>query len=325
VGKFTTSPDSLGKQWSIDSDGKLSGIMVVSISKEELSSFIPNSSTVYNIITDSSFGNEEIASLLSKINNNVGEGTVLNLADATATSINTKIYGKMTSVVLPVTCTILTSQIFESAYYLEEIRVSEDNTAFSTQNGILYDKNKTKLISYPAAKPGDTFDLPSSVTKLGYAAFRNNKYLETINGLSRIQELADMVIFADTQKLKEIDLSGLTQPGLPYYTFTRSQALEKVTLSSSITNIGLQCFQDTSTLTEVHFKSTTSPTFAKPSKTEDLEYYKNFKNCPNVKFYVPSSAVDTYKNATLEKGFTNTDYNGAASTTEGIRNKIFGE
>ncbi len=38
-----------------------------------------------------------------------------------------------------------------------------------------------------------------------------------------------------------------------------------------------------------------------------------------------TSAVDSYRNATGENGFVNTDYNGVADTTAGIQEKIVGE
>ena len=324
LSKFRVTPDSNGKEWSIDTNGNLSSHTY--ITKESLANFSPNNKTPYNITVDSTVGNAELESLISKMNNNgVGAETVLDLSESSATNLTTWITTKVSSITIPKNCTNISSQEFQSAEWLTEINVPETNTSYCSVDGVLYSKDKKKLVHYPPAKADSTFTLPSTVTTLAYGAFEDNKYLETINGMTQITTLESMVTFSGTQKLKEIDLSGLTQSSLPYYTFRDSTSLEKVTLSSSITSIGLQCFQSSSTLEEVHFKSATPPTFAEPDKKEYLDYYKNFKNCPNVKFYVPSNAVAAYQNATGENGICNPDYNGAATTTAELQALIIGE
>lgn len=324
LSKFRVTPDSNGKEWSIDTNGNLSSHTY--ITKETLANFSPNNKTSYNITVDSSFGNAELESLISKMNNNgVGAETVLDLSESSATNLTTWITTKVSSITIPKNCTNISSQEFQSADWLTEINVPETNTSYCSVDGVLYSKDMKKLVHYPPAKADSTFTLPSTVTTLAYGAFEDNKYLETINGMTQITTLESMVTFSGTQKLKEIDLSGLTQFSLPYYTFRDSTSLEKVTLSSSITSIGLQCFQWSSTLKEVHFKSATPPSFAEPEKKEYLDYYKNFKNCPNVKFYVPSDAVAAYQNATGDNGICHPDYNGAATTKEGLQALIIGE
>ena len=140
--------------------------------------------------------------------------------------------------------------------------------------------------------------------------------------MSQITTIDSMQVFGHTQKLKEIDLSGLTVSTLEAYTCQYANGLEKVILSAAIKTIDLGCFRGCPKLTEVHLKSTTPPNLEVGSSASS---YKNFKDSPNVILYVPASAVDAYKNATGKNGFSNPEYNGAASTTEGIQAKIVGE
>lgn len=327
LSKFRVTPDSNGKEWSIDTNGNLSSHTY--ITKETLANFSPNNKTSYNITVDSSFGNTEVNSLLSKIKYNVGEGTILDLSNSTATSISTWLYSGVSSITLPATLSSISSlpsQFFEGADTLTEIIVPESNTVYCSQNGVLYTKEMTTLIKYPAAKEGDSFTLPGEVRQLYYEAFYGNKNLTTINGLTHITGFINNnsdAVFSKCEKLEEIDLSGLTCSTLSEYTIQNSKALKKVTLSSNITTIGYACFQSLSNLEEVHFKSTTPPSIK--NNSSDPKYYKNFKNCPNVKFYVPSDAVKTYKNATGDNGICHPDYNGAATTTEGLQALIIGE
>ena len=331
LSKFRVTPDSNGKEWSIDTNGNLSSHTY--ITKETLANFSPNNKTSYNIIVDSSFGNTEVNSLLSTIKNNVGEGTILDLSNSTATSISTWLYSGVSSITLPATLSSISSlrsQFFEGANTLTEIIVPESNTVYCSQNGVLYTKDMTGLIKYPAAKEGDSFTLPGEVKQLYYEAFYGNKNLTTINGLTQITSFRNNDsdgVFSKCEKLEEIDLSGLTCSTLSAYTIRNSKALKKVTLSENITTIGFACFQSLSNLVEVHFKSNTPPSikFEASSPPTAPDHYKNFKDCPNVKFYVPSNAVKTYKSATEENGICNPDYNGAATTKEGLQALIIGE
>ena len=327
LSKFRVTPDSNGKEWLIDTNGNLSSHTY--ITKETLANFSPNKKTSYNITVDSSFGNTEVNSLLSKIKGSVGEGTILDLSNSTATSISTWLYSGVSSITLPATLssdTSLPSQFFQEADTLTEIKVPESNTVYCSQDGVLYTKDMTGLIKYPAAKEGDSFTLPGEVKQLYYEAFFGNKNLTTINGLTQITGFINNysdAVFSKCEKLEEIDLSGLTCSTLSVYTIRDSKALKKVTLSSNITTIGYACFQSLSNLEKVYFKTNTPPSIK--NNSSDPKYYKNFKDCTNVKFYVPSDAVAAYKNATGDNGICHPDYNGAATTTEELQALIFGE
>ena len=333
LSKFRVTPDSNGKEWSIDTNGNLSSHTY--ITKETLANFSPNNKTPYNITVDSSFGNTEVNSLLSTIKGNVGEGTILDLSNSTATSISEWLYSGVSSITLPATLSSiysLPSQFFQGADTLTEIIVPESNTVYCSQNGVLYTKDMTGLIKYPAAKKGDSFTLPGEVRQLYYEAFYGNKNLTTINGLTQITSFINNDsdgVFSKCEKLVEIDLSGLssTCSTLSAYTIRNSKALKKVTLSSNITTIEFACFQSLSNLEEVHFKTNTPPSikFEASSVPTAPDHYKNFKDCPNVKFYVPSDAVAAYKNATGDNGICHPDYNGAATTKEGLQALIIGE
>jgi len=60
------------------------------------------------------------------------------------------------------------------------ITVDANNLNYSSLNGVLFDKNKTKLIQCPISKVG-SYTIISSVTTIGAWAFENCKFLTTIN------------------------------------------------------------------------------------------------------------------------------------------------
>ena len=56
-------------------------------------------------------------------------------------------------------------------YNLEEILVSPDNESFTSLNGILFNVSETKIISYPAKKILDFYEVPIGVTEIAQEAF----------------------------------------------------------------------------------------------------------------------------------------------------------
>ena len=81
---------------------------------------------------------------------------------------------ELTSITIPASVTFIGANAFGSntgRYPLTEVNVDAGNTAYSSQDGVLYDKNKTTLIEYPPKKTGTTFIIPNSVTSIGTHAF----------------------------------------------------------------------------------------------------------------------------------------------------------
>ncbi len=63
---------------------------------------------------------------------------------------------------------------------LESISVSEESENYSSEDGVLYNKDKTILIRYPASKGDTSFTTPQSVTTIEEYAFNGNKKLSVL-------------------------------------------------------------------------------------------------------------------------------------------------
>ena len=63
---------------------------------------------------------------------------------------------------------------------LTNIEVDENNTKYSSNDGVLFDKNKKTLIKYPEGKRKTTYNVPSSVKIIKKYAFNSCKKLENI-------------------------------------------------------------------------------------------------------------------------------------------------
>jgi len=65
--------------------------------------------------------------------------------------------------------------IFYGCIKLTEINVEANNSTFTSENGVLYNKNKTILFAYPAGKTETSFNIPNSVKLIGDFAFAGSR------------------------------------------------------------------------------------------------------------------------------------------------------
>lgn len=63
---------------------------------------------------------------------------------------------------------------------MQEINVDTKNGFFSSEDGVLYNKDKFQLIRYPSAKADTEFTVPDTVEQISENAFANNTVLKTV-------------------------------------------------------------------------------------------------------------------------------------------------
>jgi len=151
---------------------------------------------------------------------------------------------------------------------LTAINVDASNPVYSSQEGVLYDKNKTTLFRCPEGKTS-TFTIPNSVTSIGHEAFRGCYKLTSItipNSVTRIGYQA----FKDCYNLTSLTIgSGVTSIG--YQAFLNCYKLTSVTIPNSVTSIEDEAFWDCTNLTSVEFEGIiTEDNFGEDSFLGDL-------------------------------------------------------
>ena len=83
------------------------------------------------------------------------------------------------------------------------INVVGGNTVYSSQNGVLFDKQKTRLILYPPQKTTVNYTIPTSVESIEPYAFRNAIHLEEVHIPESVLSVGDS-IFLEVNNLKRI-------------------------------------------------------------------------------------------------------------------------
>lgn len=74
------------------------------------------------------------------------------------------------SVTIPNTVEYIDNDAFTDSKSLKEIKVASDNAKYSSEDGVLFNKDKTTLISYPSGRTG-TYTIPNTITNIVGNAF----------------------------------------------------------------------------------------------------------------------------------------------------------
>lgn len=197
------------------------------------------------------------------------------------------------------------SEFFLECVSLVAINVSEDNPYLSSEDGVLFDKEKTELIAYPIGKDTDRYaipdtvqhinrssfykctleavEIPSSVTTIWPDAFAYSPRLKTVVFPEGVKKICGEAFIGCTQ------LASITIPSsatnIINGAFSKCTSLEKVTFSEGVTTIQNSLFSSCSSLKYLEF----------PDSLIAIEYGA-FKDCTSLKsVHIPSnvSKIDT--------------------------------
>lgn len=92
---------------------------------------------------------------------------------------------------------------FSNCISLKSIIISNENTAYSVKDNVLFNKNKTQIICYPSQKSGSSYEMPDSVEIIKANAFSKCSFLENVE-LSKNLKCISVYSFVDCEKLNSI-------------------------------------------------------------------------------------------------------------------------
>ncbi len=140
---------------------------------------------------------------------------------------------------------------------LKNINVDSGNTAYSSINGVLFSKDKKKIIVYPAGRTATTYSIPNGTTIIETDAFYNTNYLKHI-------DIPNTVTKIETE-------------GFGY-----AKGLEDITIPSSVKEFGAQLFRECPNLKK-----------ATISANAELLSYLTFRECENLEEVVVNGNIKT--------------------------------
>ena len=113
----------------------------------------------------------------------------------------------ITSISIPKSVTDIGVGAFMGCVNLVEILVSEDNTHFKSEDGILFSADGQKLIQVPAGNGLTEYTIPNSVTSIENSAFDSCECLTSVTVPESVKSI-DRGTFIECDKLTEIQVSA---------------------------------------------------------------------------------------------------------------------
>ena len=184
----------------------------------------------------------------------------------------------------------LGDDFFSLATSLITIEVSVENKNFSSNNGILYNKNQTILLRYPAGRTmsnnqsSHRFVIPNTVILIYKKAFSLNKTLEMVTFGENVEAVDDEA-FSGCENLVSVNFDNSNIKSIGTKAFERCLNLSSVVLPIELERLGSSAFMGCSKLTYIYFSNSI------------LEIGRNcFTGCSNLKsIYTNSEFVDRLK------------------------------
>jgi len=112
----------------------------------------------------------------------------------------------LTSLTIPNNVFYIGTSAFNNCTGLLSINVSSGNKAYSSENGVLYNKEKTMLYTYPAGKAAGSFTVPNSVTMIYDRAFNNCGNLTGVTISNKVFAIGEYAFY---------NCNGLTEITIP--------------------------------------------------------------------------------------------------------------
>lgn len=150
-------------------------------------------------------------------------------------------------VTIPSSVTAIGYEAFSSCKNLKSIDVASENNNYVSVNGILFNKDKTKLICYPAGKTEMNYDIPYGVKSIDNYAFVRCVSLTNITIPDSVVWIGGHAFYGCSNLMSIILPDGVTCIG--NYTFTDCTNLKSVTIPDSVTSIDGGAFMNCENLT----------------------------------------------------------------------------
>jgi hypothetical protein len=198
-------------------------------------------------------------------------------------------YGQ-TSVTIPAGVTDIGDKTLNSCRGLTSISVEPANAHYSSEDGVLFNKDKTELILYPKRKKG-AYKIPDNVIKIADLAFYSCKGLTSVTIPNTVTSIGNRT-FADCTSLTSVIIPNSVET-VGYRAFDDCAGLTSVTISGVMTKIDslafLACYNLLSinvTSGNIHHSSESGVLFNK-NKTVLIQYPTDRKGA----YAIPKSVI----------------------------------
>lgn len=167
---------------------------------------------------------------------------------------------------------------------LKAINVDVANVNYESVDGVLYNKGKEELISYPSGKLDSVFTLPASVTVINWSAFWEASHLQNI----QVDSSNLFFVSADGVLLHKnspnLGQYAIDNPAVVLVTFPSGKKSKSYTIPNNVTNVTAFAFKGNKYVKKISI----------PSSIEEIEKTA-FQQCAieEIKMAEPNSFFNT--------------------------------
>jgi hypothetical protein len=212
---------------------------------------------------------------------------------------------------------------FYGCYNLSAVTVAPANPAYSSVDGVFFDKDQSMLIQYPARKTG-SYAVPGTVTGIAADAFDTCTSLTSVFIPGSVTSIGQWAFYGCANLTSVTIPSGITS--IETGTFAECIKLTSVTISGSVTSIGRSAFSGCIRVTGVTFGGNVASIGDSAFSGCALLARATFTgSAPSLGTEVFSGAASTFKvyYTTGSVGFTTPTWNGYPSVaTTGVMPEI---
>ena len=174
------------------------------------------------------------------------------LENCPVTGIEEKAFQECNNIVsieIPLGVRLIGAGAFEECTALKEIIVDEKNATYSAKEGVLYNKDQTTLVCYPASKGTTSFVIPSTVTSIDPSAFYGASKLTGVTIPNSVTSIGKRA-FMQCKALKNVKIGdGVVSIG--EQAFSECASLEQIVIPDNVTSADKFAFEKCVKLTDV--------------------------------------------------------------------------
>ena len=182
----------------------------------------------------------------------------------------------LTAVNIPASAINIGDWVFDNCSALTAINVAGSNTAYCSEDGILFNKDKTTLICYPAGKPQLEYTIPSSVTVIGVNAFAYCDALTQLTIPSSVTSIGEWA-FDGCTALAEMTVLATVPP-----TVADADVFRKVNrnIPVYVPAESLTAYQNAEVWKEFNLQAMSNSAVTNPSMPESISVYGGMLHNP---------------------------------------------